>query len=622
MKKSQRAAARAISIPAICALGALSLAAGCKGRTPSSGTGASAHPPRTGPALGIIDATQGLPEQDGAGMLGLGPRKHSFDEALRAVERARKDPDLKALFVRFGAASFGNARAEELGAALGDVRKDKPVFCHAEAYTNQTMLAAARGCTKISVSPAGEVGTVGIAAQILYMHKLLAEELHLSVDFLQVGKFKGAEEPMTRDGPSPEARASLEGVLADIRTSWLAGIRDGRAKPEVAAAVEDGPYAPQKAVERGLIDAVAYADDAVEDAKKASGAVREELRFGGNGPNVGEGDADLSGVVRALGGDANRTAPIALVRATGSISMAPSGGLLGGQEGITEKELGKIVARLEKNDAVKAVVLRIDSPGGSALASDLLWHRLMRVRAKKPVVVSVGDMAASGGYYLASTGNVIFADATSIVGSIGVVGGKVAVGGALEKFGVHAETFPAKTGDVQAANRAAYESPFVAWDEPTRARVLESMTGVYDLFLSRVAEGRKIPVEKVAASAEGRIFSGREGKARGLVDEIGGLSAAIAKARELAKLDGDAAVAAVDGTPRFLDALAGGDGAGEESDQGRAQALSDPAAAALPAVGAWAKRLAPEVFPFVSALAHLAEQEHHVVALPYALVVR
>lgn len=592
---------------------AAACAVGCEGRPratsgPSSGVSA-AREPRTGPALSVLDVSQGLPEQHAGGVLGVGPKKRSFDEFLRSVERLRKDQDARGVLVRFGSATLGNARAEEVGEALAELRKERAVFCHADAYGNQTMLAAARGCSKIFVSPAGEVESIGIAAQIVYLRRLLVDELHLSIDIMQVGKFKGAEEPLTRDGPSPEARASLESVLADIRTVWLDGIHEGR-EPEVGEAAEDGPYSPRRAKERGLVDEVGYFEDARDQAKAATGAVRTELRFG-PGTSAERSD-DLGDLIRALGSEGGKSAPIALVRATGSISMAPSGGLFGGSDGITEKELGKILVRLDEDESVKAVVLRIDSPGGSALASDLLWHRLMKIREKKPLVVSVGDMAASGGYYLASTAHVIFADATSIVGSIGVVGGKIGFGDALEKFGVHTETFPAKPGDPKAAVRAAYLSPFVTWDDATRERVLDSMTSVYDLFLARVSEGRKIPVAKVAASAEGRIFSGREGKARGLVDEIGGLRAAVAKARELAKLGEDAAVAPVESTPKLLDALGGGD----------VEAQAPLGKAALPGLTDVLERVAPEVVPFAAAMAPLAEGERFVTAVPFAVIVR
>jgi len=241
-------------------------------------------------------------------------------------------------------------------------------------------------------------------------------------------------------------------------------------------------------------------------------------------------------------------------------------------------------------------------------------------------VVSVGDMAASGGYYLASTGAVVFADATSIVGSIGVVGGKISGGRLLERLGVHAETFPAKTGDPLAAARAASESVLSPWDDATRDRVFETMTGIYSLFLARVAEGRNIPVERVAASAEGRIFSGRDGKTRGLVDELGGLREAIARARSMAGLASDAEVD-VAGEPGGLVQTVLGDNA-----QGRASATSlDAVAAVLGAalggtaggVVAESARLgAADVRPFAASVLPLATGERALCALPFALTVR
>ena len=191
-----------------------------------------------------------------------------------------------------------------------------------------------------------------------------------------------------------------------------------------------------------------------------------------------------------MAGDSLGAAPVALVEATGAISMEGGGVLGGGGDGIIERRLVRSLSRLEHDDDVKAVVLRIDSPGGSALASDLLWHELMAIRQKKTLVVSIGDMAASGGYYLASTGAVVFADETSIVGSIGVVGGKIAIDHALERVGVHAETFAAKVGDPHAAARAGSDSLLIPWDAATRERFFETMNGIYQLFLSRVAEGQ------------------------------------------------------------------------------------------------------------------------------------
>jgi protease-4 len=428
---------------------------------------------------------------------------------------------------------------------------------------------------------------------------------------MQVGKYKGAEEPLTRDGPSDEARASLEGVLTSFREAWLSGVRDSRGA-ETSDALEDGPYTPERAKALKLVDGIAYADDVKDQARKAVDAVRDEVVFG-RGAQDGKSD-DLDELLRAFGGGGG--APVALVRASGSISMGGGGeSPLGGSEGITEHRMDRLLSRLTKDDDVRAVVLRIDSPGGSALASDLIWHRLMQLREKKPLVVSVGDMAASGGYFMACTGNVIFAEPGSIVGSIGVVGGKVAIGHALEKVGIHAETFPAAKKPIAAA-RATYPSVFDDWDDATKARVLESMTGIYDLFLSRIAEGRKTTVDKIAPYAEGRIWSGTQGKERGLVDEIGGLGAAIAKARELAKLPADAEVEAAGGPPSMIERLVGAS---------VGPAGFEPTRMSLPSEASVARDVLatiPGVATFVESLLPLARGERALVAVPYALVVR
>jgi protease-4 len=589
----------------------------CEGRPRSApAAAAESEPPRSGPALAVIDLSAGVPELVEPGIFDVSPRHPSFDGLLRVIDRLGRDDKTRGVMVRFGGATLGLARATELGEALETLRKSKPVFCHGEEYSNATLYAAARGCGKISLSPAGGVEAVGLAAQVVYMRRLLADTLGFSIDFLQVGRFKGAEEPLTRDGPSDEARASLETTLGDLRASWIDGIHAGRPQLD-ADAPEDGPYSANAAKDRGLVDEIAYFDDARTSAREASGAVRDAVRFGA-GAEAGSDDA-LAEIVKLIGGEGSGGAPIALVRAVGAISMSSGGGVFGGSGGITEHDLGRTIARLEKDDDVKVVVLRIDSPGGSALASDLLWHALMRVRAKKPIVVSVGDMAASGGYYLASTGTEIVADPASIVGSIGVVGGKVAIGGALEKIGVHVETFPAKRGDPKAANRAAYLSLFTAWDDPTRDRMLETMTSIYDLFLARVVEGRggKITLDHLKESAEGRIFSGRQGKERGLVDALGGLDFAIERARALAKLPPDARVGVVGQKGGFLDSLV--DGGGDDSEERASSAVQ--AASAKSLLGAFAG-VAPELGAFVGTFDPFLRGEKVVASVPFSLVIR
>lgn len=596
---------------------------GCTGRERTAAPPAARAPRFGEPAVIEIDLSRGLPESAPSSILGPSSRRThaALVQSLRALAVAES---AKGFLVRLGTSRPGFARAHEIGRLLGAIREaGRPVVCHADEYNNATLLLAAAGCGKLWLSPAGQVDAVGIAAQLVFAKGLL-DKLNVHVDFLQVGKFKGASEPFTREGPSPEARQSLESALGGLREAWISAIVDGRGKPELRDAVEDGPFAAEEARTRGLIDEIGDVDDALEDAKKLAGADRSVSRFGG-----GKQDASLSrglvDVFRSVSGASAVGAPhVTVVPAIGSIAMTTGGMPLGSREGIGERELGRVLSRLTKDASTKAVVLRIDSPGGSALASDLLWKRLMRLRQEKPLVVSIGGMAASGGYYLACAGTKILAEPTSIIGSIGVVGGKFALGKALSEVGINAETIAANP-DPTRANRAAYMSALTPWDEPTRARVLASMEATYDLFLKRIAEGRNVPNEAIAPSAEGRLFGGLEAKQRGLVDELGGLEQAIAVARDLAKLPADAPVEIEHDDVGLLELLAAGDAADESG------VAAPPARSALEEqarevmagalVPEWLGP-APELGTFVGAMAPLLAGERTLAALPFAVMLR
>ncbi|HVJ92336.1 MAG TPA: S49 family peptidase, partial [Labilithrix sp.] len=303
-----RAAVRAALVPAVTACFATALLA-CEGRPRPADTTSSQAAKKSGPALAVFDVTGGLPEQDKGGFLGLSAGKKSFDEVLRATTDVRDDQKSVGVMVKFGGAQMGPARAEEFAEMLAGIKAKKPVHCHADALTNTTLMVASKGCSSIWLSPAGGVEAIGLAAQVVYMRRLLVDELHLSIDLLQVGKYKGAEEPLTRDGPSPEARASLTSVLADMRAAWTETLASGRpqATPEV---VEDGPWSPGRAKELGLVDEVGYFDEALAAAKSASGAQRERIAFGAG---TEEREGDLDEVIRALAGETSATGPIALV---------------------------------------------------------------------------------------------------------------------------------------------------------------------------------------------------------------------------------------------------------------------------------------------------------------------
>jgi protease IV len=565
------------------------------------------------PAVVEIDLTRGAPEVQQSTLFGP-TREGTHLDLVRTLRQVAESEATKGVLVRLGTARFSFAGGHEIGRMLGKLRdKNIPVVCHSDDYNNGSLLLASVGCSRLWLSAAGSVDAVSLAAQLLYGNKLLTR-LHVGVDFLQVGKYKGAEEPFTRDGPSPEARESLETALGGLRRAWLDGITKGRGRPGVEDAAEDGPFPANDAKANGLIDEVGYLDDARDDAKRLAGVTATTVRFGSG--SAGSASKGLLEVLRAISGaSAGGTPHVAVVRAIGSISMAPSG-MFGQGGGITERELSRVIDKLAKDESVHAVVLRIDSPGGSALASDLLWKRLMILRAKKPLVVSVGGMAASGGYYLSCAGTKIVAEPSSIIGSIGVVGGKFSLGKTLEEIGIHAETVAA-TKDPAKAARAAWLSPFEPWDDATRARMLASMTSIYDLFLQRISEGRGVPIEKIAPSAEGRLFGGVDAKERGLVDELGGLDDATRMALELAKLPADGPVEVIGDAPGLLELLEAGDSA-ESSAAVREAAMRDAARVVAPS---WLDGM-PEVASFVGSAAPLLRGERTLTALPFVILLR
>jgi protease-4 len=555
-----------------------------------------------------IDLTGGAPEAISAGLFQL-PATRTYTGLVRALERGLGETTSAGVFVRLGGQNMDLAQAQELAAVLGQYAKKKlPVVCHADGLSNATAALFLGGCTRRWLSPAGEAETVGMAAQVVYLRGIL-DRLKVQVDFLHVGKFKSGPEPLTHEGPSPEARESLETTLASLREGWLAlapagGVRD---------ALEQGPYSPEEAKSKGLVHELGYDTEALADARKLAKTEATQAVFG---PKSGASrGTDFAEIVRVLAGgdDSVGDRPhVAVVPAQGGISTEAGGPFESG--GITSRAMVKTLRRLAKNDSVKAVVIRIDSPGGSPLASDLIWHELMELRKAKPVVASVGSMAASGGYYIACGAQRIFAEPSSIVGSIGVFGGKVVFGPALSEVGVNSVTFPASPAP-GAGERAAYLSPLIAWDDPTRERVRALMQSIYDLFVQRVAAGRKMPEDKVRVSAEGRIWSGPQGLERGLVDELGGLTQAIAAARKLAGLAPNTP-ATVEGAAEGLFEMLMLEGQADEASVARAVArLEARRLLALDAIPA-------ELRPFAAALGPLLSGETVVAALPFALTIR
>lgn len=558
-----------------------------------------------------FDLSEGVSEASASAFIQL-PATRTYTGLVRALERTIDAPTTAGVFVKLGNPSIDFARATEIGGLLARVRgKRLPVVCHAHDYANSAALLALRGCSSIWLSAAGSVDTVGLAAELVHLKGLL-DRVKVHADILHVGTYKSGAEPLTREEPSPATIESLTSTLGSIRQSWLDLADQGRPGKGIREKLEAGPYTPQRAKAAGLVDHIGFESEAKDHARKAAKTPFQEEAFG---PRAGSGSGlDIAELVRILSGADKGTGGrprIAVVPAEGAIGMEAGGPLDSG--GISAKALGKTLRRLRKDDSVKAIVLRIDSPGGSPLASDLVWHELMELRKKKPVVASVGSMAASGGYYIACAAQKVIAEPSSIVGSIGVFGGKIVIGPALRELGVNTFTVPASPAP-GAAERAAYLSPFLPWDDATRGRVQENMESIYDLFIARVAEARKMPAETVRTHAEGRIWSGVQGKERGLVDELGGLARSLEVVRKLGDLPSDTPVTVEGQREGLLEMLL----VGESADESRIRA----ALARLEQERALLKELPVSVRASVSALAPLANGEHVVAALPLALTLR
>ena len=477
---------------------------------------------------------------DGVGQGGLladvSPHLHRIVERL---DKAAEDSRVKGVVLAIESPDLGRARAEELRAAIARVRKaGKPVAAHLVGSAPVHYLVAL-ACDSITMPPAATLEITGVRAEVTFFKGML-DKLGVEAEILQVGEFKGAGEPLTRTSMSPQLRAQYESFIGDLFEQLVERIAADRRleAKRVRELVDIGVFTPEAAREAKLIDAVGYEDEVaaalaakvkLDDPKIARDYAERKVDndFSGLGGLVKLAEL-LSGQGKQA--PAGKGKQIAIVHVTGEIKEGKGTDdlLAGGSAG--SDTVIEAIRDAAKDEQVAAIVLRIDSPGGSALASDLIWREAQRT--KKPVVASLSDTAASGGYYIAVAADKIVAAPGTLTGSIGVVGGKVAVGGALERFGVHTDV----VSKGKNAGWLSMQTPFTA-DE--REAFMGTMKDVYRLFTTKVAEGRKLDIEKMPALAEGRVYTGRMAKEAGLVDRLGTLDDAIDEAKELAGIKDD-----------------------------------------------------------------------------------
>ena len=470
---------------------------------------------------------------------------------LATIAEDAKSPDVKTLVFKVGGLAIGLAQAEEIAGAVAAAKlAGKKVIAHFES-ADLRQLAAVATADEVHMTPEGSLAMPGLQVEVSFYRELLGT-LGIEADIEAVGEFKSAMESFTRSTMSDAARKNLEALIDGLYGSVVEAIAKGRklSPDKVKAAIDRGLFTAEDAKKSGLIDQLSYWGEVVDAAKAGKGG---ELTAAIAWPHTKDSPeiGSLFDLMKLFGGDSEDkpdTGPkVAVLLAEGTIvDGRDPGDLFSNDSLIASEDFLDTLHTIENDANVKAIVLRIDSPGGSALASDLIWRELARVGKKVPIVVSMGNVAASGGYYIASAAKKIFADETTLTGSIGVFGGKMVYQDLLAKVGV-------QTVVIARGKNAGMFSGLTRFSDSEREVLRQNMRHTYDTFINRVAKGRNMSFDAVHKVAQGRVWTGRQAAEVGLVDKIGGLSDALAEARKLAKLGAEAPVETFPKTKTVMD---------------------------------------------------------------------
>lgn len=553
---------------------------------------------------------------EGAQSLSLfGASTESLSAGVARLDRAAKDEDISGVILNISSPKVGWGKLHEMRRAIGRIRAGgKRVYAVLDSASSMDYLLAT-SCDEIVMPESGVVMLLGLRAEVNF-YKNLLDWLEIKAEMLHVGEFKSAAEPYTRTEMSPAFRKQMEAILDDYYRQTVDIVAKARGLDEhkVEAAIDSGPHTAQAALELGLIDRVAYSDELTGMISRDSAVldVRVSKKYAKR-----KRDTDFSGiggmmkVMNALMGLDSKPRrslypKIAVIHATGTINTGRSTSSLFGGSMLGSETLIKAIRQAAGDSTVKAVVLRVDSPGGSALASDLIWRALEKL--DKPFVASMGDTAASGGYYISMGAHTIFAEPGTLTGSIGVVGGKIALKGLFEKVGI-------TTSVISRGQNSGIMSIMDGFTDTERKAMQRMLHEVYDQFTHKAAAGRGMEHEQLEKLARGRVYTGAMALEIGLVDKLGTLEDAIAHATKLADLESEKKVERLI-LPRPvgpLEMLLGPMGADAQANTRTSRAL----------VGAL-ESLSPELANQFQAaeMIRLLSSESRLTIMPFRLVVR
>jgi protease-4 len=478
----------------------------------------------------VLTLELGAPIHDrsGGGPLPFGPFGHAttLRDIVAGLEAAAGDNRVKGLVAHVGSGPLNMAYAQEIRDAVKAFRaKGKFAVAFAETFgeagDGNTHYYLATAFEEIWLQPSGDVNLVGFSLEQPYMVDTL-NFIGVTAQLDQRQEYKGLADPFTKSAMPPPIRENLQRLL----NSWLTQVAQGmaeRGKFDADAArslIHRGPFLADQAKADKLIDQIGYWSDLTKAVNDRAGKEASWFSL-----------QDYAANLAAPGGDAAR---IALVYGLGAVRLSTgrSEGIFG-PAAMESSEVASAIRDAVDDPAIRAIIFRVDSPGGSYVASDTIWSEVQRARdLGKPVIVSMGELAASGGYFVSAPATKIVAQAGTITGSIGVAGGKVVFAGLWN-------TLRMNWDGVKAGANADMESPHRLFSNEGWARMEQSLDRVYADFTQKVAAGRNMPIEKVEAVAKGQVWSGSDARDRGLVDELGGYSVAIRLAREAAKIPAD-----------------------------------------------------------------------------------
>jgi len=575
---------------------------------------------RSAPVVVVNVSLGGELAERGGGVRFFGPRRRSLKDVLELFGRLREDTAVSTVVLEISALTVGFATVQEIAQGIEDLKRANKATVAILCDDSQSAYILATACDEIVMPPSNALMLVGSKIESYFFRGLLAK-IGARAEVIHIGQYKSYGEMFTEDDFTTPARENMKAIVDDAYLQMVSAIAQGRkmTSATVEALIDGGPLTAREALEKRLVDRIAYREELMDEFRRKGLKVVSADDYGKDSKPKGE-ETSLLALLTSLGKPSAQVAKeskyplVAVVYAVGPIVPGSSDRLdLSDADEIAADDYLKILDEIEKDNSIKGVILRVSSPGGSALASDVLFRRIVELGKRKPVVASMGDVAASGGYYIAMAAGKIIANPMTVTGSIGVVGGKIDLAGTYEKLGIRKTTL----------SRGRFANIFSetgGFSPDERAMMEKLMRQTYNEFVAKAATQRGMTTESLERIAQGRVYTGTQAHEVRLVDELGGFRRAVQEMKRQIGLSPDDKVVLV-AYPKeltLLDVLQ--KAMGTNAQMARAGAFGDPLASAT---FSQLERFSGITSPvrLAVALAGILAKEPVALVMPFAIVV-